>query len=309
MASKVHPAELDLNDLGVFGAVASRRSFAAAAEALRIPKATVSRKVKSLEERLGLRLLERTTRRVSLTEVGAALLERWARIEEEAAEARAVVESYGAGPRGTLRVTAPYTVGREILSPILPEFLARYPELQVVLLLQNAPTDLIDRGVDVAVWPWPLGDTGLATRLLIRRVPSFYASPGYLKRRGRPERPEELSGHDALLYVGGAGTPRHEWTLHRGSREVTVPIRPVLACNDLAPLRDAAAGGAGILLADALTVLERVRRGELVPVLPGWAGRPIELRAVFPSRRGLAPKVRAFVDFLAERLGEAAGRS
>lgn len=309
MASKVHPTDFDLNDLGVFGAVASRRSFAAAAEALRIPKATVSRKVKALEERLGLRLLERTTRRVSVTEVGAALLEHWVRIEAEAAEARAVVESHGAGPRGTLRVTAPYTVGREILAPVLPDFLARYPDLQLVLLLQNAPSDLIDRGVDVAVWPWPLGDMGLASRLLIRRVPSFYASPAYLKRRGRPERPEALSGHDALLYVGGAGTPRHEWRLQRGGREVTVPVRPVLACNDLAPLRAAAARGAGVLLADELTVLETVRRGELVQVLPGWAGSPIELRAVFPSRRGLAPKVRAFVDFLVERLDErASGR-
>jgi LysR family transcriptional regulator for bpeEF and oprC len=303
MPGKLDLAGLDLNELRVFGAVAARRSFVAAARALRIPTATVSRKVKSLEERLGVRLLQRTTRRVTPTDVGAALLERCQRIEDEVAEAEALVGSHRAAPRGTLHVTTPYTLGRELLAPLLPEFLARYPDLRVVLMLRNETDDLIARGVDVAVWPWPLRASNYATRLVLRGHPSFYASPAYLARRGRPATPQDLSSHDVLLYVGGEGAPRHEWTLRRGDRTLTVPVKPLLACNDFGPLRAAAAGGAGIILADAFMIRDRLRRKELVPVLPGWAGPPIDVRAVFPSRSGLAPKVRVFVEFLVERLG------
>jgi len=292
----------DLNEMRVFGAVATRRSFVGAAQALGMPKATVSRKVKVLEERLGVRLLQRTTRRVSLTEVGAAFLEHCQRIEEEIADAQAVVGLYGARPRGTLRVTAPYTLAREFLAPLLPEFLSRFPEVRVVLMLRNEPVDLVGRGVDVALWAWPLGDTSYATRLIARTRPSFFASPAYLRRRGRPATPEDLSAHDVLLYVGGGGTLRHEWTLHRGGRIVTVPVTPLLACNDLAPLRAAAVAGAGILLASEVMIPEALRKKDLVPVLPEWAGPVNEVRAVFPSRSGLAPKVRVFVDFLVERL-------
>jgi DNA-binding transcriptional LysR family regulator len=302
MNETIESSAPDLNEMRVFGAVATRRSFVGAARALGMPKATVSRKVKALEDRLGVRLLQRTTRRVSVTEVGSAFLERCQRIEEEIADAQAVVGLFGGRPRGTLRVTAPYTVTREFLAPILPEFLSRYPEVRVLLMLRNEPLDLVGRGVDVALWPWALGDTSYATRLIARAQPSFFASPDYLRRRGRPARPEDLSSHDVLLYVGGGGTTRHEWTLHRGGRTVTVPVNPLLACNDLAPLRAAAVAGSGILLAPEVTVPEALRRKELVPVLPEWAGPVTEVRAVFPSRSGLAPKVRAFVDFLVERL-------
>lgn len=303
MPGRLDLADLDLNELRVFGAVASRRSFVAAARALRTPPTTVSRKVKALEERLGVRLLQRTTRRVSVTEVGKALLERWLRIEEEIADARAIVGSYGGKPRGTLRVTAGYTLGREFLTPILPEFLRRYPDLHVVLVLRNEPQDLVERGFDVAVWPWLPRATGYTTRLVARQTPAFWASPSYAKRKGMPTTPAALSGHDVLLYVGGPDEPRHEWTLQKGERSVTVPVKAVLACNDFAPLRIAAVAGTGILVAPSLLIRDTLRRKELVPVLPGWAGPAYEVRAVYPSRSGLAPKVRVFVDFLVERLG------
>jgi LysR family transcriptional regulator, regulator for bpeEF and oprC len=294
---------LDLNELRVFGAVGSRCSFVSAAKALGVPTATVSRKIKSLEEGLGVRLLQRTTRRVALTEVGAALLERWTRIEEDLAEAGALVDSFGDQPRGTLRVTAPFTMGREYLMPFLPEFLARFPELKVVLLLRNDPGDLIERGVDVAVWPWPVQVTGCATRIIFRGRPVLFAGPAYLERRGRPVRPEDLAGHDVLLYIGGPGPPRHEWTLRRGTGTITVKVTPLLACNDFAPLRAAAEAGTGIIMAGDFMIRDALRRRELVPILPGWEGPALEVRAVFPSRSGLAPKVRAFIDFLVERLG------
>jgi LysR family transcriptional regulator, regulator for bpeEF and oprC len=293
---------LDLNELRLFGAVASRLSFAAAAAAMGVPKSTVSRKVALLEERLGVRLLQRTTRRVALTDVGAALLERWQRIGEELAEIGSMVGRYGASPRGTLRVTAPYTLGRDYLAPLIPEFLARCPEVRVVLQHRNQPLDLVTRGVDVAVWPWPVRGPNYATRLVSRLQPTLYASPAYLDRRGHPATPGDLADHDLLFYVGGDQPVRMEWTLRHGSHGVTIPVEPRLACNDLGPLRVAAAGGAGIVLIDELLIRDELQRGVLVPVLPGWANEPIDVRAVFPSRSGLAPKVRAFVDLVAERL-------
>lgn len=303
MPGKLDLTDLDLNELRVFGAVAERRSFVAAARALRIPTTTVSRKVKALEERLGVRLLQRTTRRVSVTEVGAALFERWGRIEDEIADARALIGSLGGRPRGTLRVTSGYTLGREFLTPILPEFLRRFPDVRIVLVLRNEPQDLVERGFDVALWPWMPRSTGYATRLVARQTPAFYASPDYVKRRGAPTTPDALSDHDVLLYVGGPDEPRHEWTLRRGERTVTVPVKAVLSCNDFAPLRIAAVAGTGILIAPSLLVRDTLRRKELVPVLPGWAGASYEVRAVFPTRAGLAPKVRVFVDYLVEKLG------
>jgi DNA-binding transcriptional LysR family regulator len=294
---------MDLNELRLFGAVGSRCSFVLAAKALHVPTTTVSRKIKSLEERLGVRLLHRSTRRVSLTEVGAALLERWKRIEEELAEAGALVDSFGDLPRGTLRVTAPFTMGREYLAPLLPEFLARFPGLKIVLLLRNEPDDLIERGVDVAVWPWPAQVAGCVTRVVFSGRPGLFASPSYLERRGRPLGPQDLASHDALLYIGGPGSPRQEWTLRRGPSTTTVQLNPALACNDFAPLRAAAVAGVGVLMAVAFMVRDALIRKELVPILAGWEGPLLEVRAVFPSRSGLAPKTRAFIDFLVERLG------
>ena len=304
----MHETALDLNEMRVFAAVAARRSFVGAARALRMPKATVSRKVQALEERLGARLLQRTTRRVSLTEVGAVFYERCARIEEEIAEAERAVDKLGARPRGTLRVTAPYTLAREALLPAVPEFLRRYPEIRLWLTLKNEPEDLVGRGVDVALSPWPLSDSSHAARLLGTAHSGLFASPAYLRRRGAPRSPADLPGHDVLLYSGGPGASRFEWTLRQGARSVVVPLAPVLVCNDATPLEAAAAAGAGILLATPLALSDRVRSKALVPVLPSWSGPDVEVRALFPTRTGMLPKVRVFVDFLVERVAPRLGR-
>jgi len=295
----------DLNEMRVFSAVAARRSFVGAARALRMPKATVSRKVRALEERLGVRLLQRTTRRVSLTEVGSVFQERCARIEEEIADAEAAVGRYSDRPRGTLRVTAPYTLARDVLVPFLPEFLRRYPEVRVWLTLKNEPEDLVGRGADVALTPWPLADSSHAARLVASARTALFASPAYLARKGIPRAPEDLSEHDALLYAGGGQAPRFEWTLTKGGRSVTVAVAPVLVCNDMTPLLAAAVAGTGILHAFSPSVADPVTGAALTPVLAGWAGPSVDVRAVFPARSGLAPKVRVFLDFLA---GEVAPR-
>ena len=292
---------LDLGEMRVFAAVAARRSFVGAARALHVPKATVSRKVRALEDRLGVRLLQRTTRRVSLTEVGALFQERCARIEEEVAAAEAAVGKFSDRPRGTLRVTCPYTLAREVLLPSLPEFLARYPDVRFWLTLRNEPEDLVAKGADVALSPWPLADSTHSARRVGATRTGLFASPAYLRRRGTPRSPADLEGHDALLYAGGGAPARFEWTLRRAGRSVAVPLAPVLVCNDSTPLEAAALAGAGVLLAAHWSAVRRVAARELVPVLPGWDGPEVEVRAVFPTRHGLVPKVRVFLDFLVER--------
>lgn len=291
----------DLNDMRIFSAVGTRKSFTEAGRQLRIPKATVSRRITALEARLGVRLLQRSTRKVSLTDAGRAFLERCLRIEDEVSDAEAAVRRLGAGPRGTLRVSAPFTLARVVLLPLLPEFLRQYPEVRVALTLKNEPEDLVGRGAEVALSPWPLPPSRHSTRLLGTMRTRLYASPGYLETRGRPEAPHDLSSHPTLVYSGGGGSARHTWTLSAGPRSETVPLFPSLVSNDYGPLHAAALAGAGVVGSTRLLAGDAVRSGALVPILPEWTGPSIEVRAVFPGRSGLFPRARAFIDLLVAR--------
>ena len=291
----------DLNDMRIFAAVASRRSFTGAGTALGIPKATVSRKIRNLEHRLGVRLLLRSTRKVSLTDAGRAFLERCLRIEDEISDAEAAVRRLGSGPRGTLRVSAPFSLSRVLVLPFLPDFLRQYPEVRVALTLKNEPEDLIGRGAEIAITPWPLPPSRHATRLIGTMVPRLYASPAYLERRGRPRSPYDLSNHPTLLYAGGAGPTRLAWSLSTGTRSESVSLSPALVSNDYAPLHAAALAGVGIVMSTRLLAEDAVRSGALAPVLPEWSGPVIEIRAVFPGRSSLFPRARAFIDLLLSR--------
>ena len=299
----------DLNEMRVFAAVGTRRSFTDAGRQIGLSKASVSRKVRSLEQRLGVRLLQRSTRQVALTDAGKAFLERCLRIEDEISEAEGAVRRLGAGPRGTLRVTAPYTLARVLLLPFLPDFLRQYAEVRVALTLRNEPVDLVGRGAEIALVPWPLPPTRHATRLLGTMVPRLYASPSYLQRRAPPAAPAELSTHPTLHYTGGPGQAQLSWTLHAGDRTESVTLFPALVCNDYAPLHAAALAGTGIVMSTRLLAEDAVRSGALVPVLPEWCGDPMEVRAVFPSRSGIFPRARAFVDMLASRAAPVLARA
>jgi len=291
----------DLNDMRIFAAVGTRKSFTGGGKDLGLPKATVSRKIRDLERRLGVRLLQRSTRQVSLTDAGRAFLERCLRIEEEISDAEAAVRRLGSGPRGTLRVSAPFTLARTLLLPLLPDFLRQYPEVRVVLTLKNEQEDLVGRGAEVAITPWPLPPTRHATRLVGTMVPRLYASPAYLERRGRPRTPYDLTAHPTLVYAGGGGPARLSWSVTAGPRTERVPLTPALVSNDYAPLHAAALAGVGIVGSTRLLTEDAVRSGALVPVLPEWSGQEIEVRAVFPGRSSLFPRTRAFIDLLLAR--------
>jgi DNA-binding transcriptional LysR family regulator len=298
----------DLNELAVFGAVAGRRSFTGGSRLLRLPKATVSRKVRDLEERLGVRLLNRTTRKVTLTEAGEALLTRWQLIEEQLEDADAAVGRLRGTPRGLLRVAAPPTLMAEWVAPLAAQFLARHPGVRIELLARSEAVELVGRGADLAVTHGPQADSTQVTRLLGILPTGLYAARTWLARRAPPARPEALADHATLFFAASPLAPR-EWRLRRGRREVAVPLTPRLTSNDLRPLLAGLRAGTGVLLAPRLSVEALLAAGEVAPVLPEWSPPPLELRVVFPSRQALPPRVRLFVDLLAERAAHLVARA
>lgn len=291
----------DLNEMLIFSAVATRGSFIATSRALGIPKATVSRKVQDLENRLGVRLMQRTTRRITLTEAGKAFHDHCLRIEAEVEDAEVAVSRIRGTPRGLLRVSAPFTLAHVVLVPVLPEFLARHPDVTVALTLRNDLQDLIKQGTDVALTALPLPDSSYSARMLARVPMRLYASPGYLKRSGTPATPGDLARHAALVFSPLTRPGSVSWTLESRGRQVEVPLRPVLLANDATPIQAALLAGSGIALAAETMARSDVAAGRLQPVLPEWSGPTLEVRAVYASRRGLLPRVRLFLDFLAER--------
>ncbi len=299
---------IDLNELAIFGAVATRRSFTGGARALRVPKATVSRKIRALEARFDVRLLQRTTRKVTLTEAGEALLARWRLIEEQLADADAAVGRLRGTPRGLLRVAASPTLLTEWIAPLAAQFLARHPEVRIELVSSGEPMRLVGRGADLAVTHAPQADSSQVTRLLAALPTGLYASRAYLARRGTPATPEALADQSSLYLSVDPLAPR-EWRLRRGRREVAVPVTPRLQANDLRPLVVALQSGAGLLSAPRVAVAAALASGEVVPVLPDWSPPPLDLRVVFPSRSGLPPRVRLFIDLLAERAAAVAARA
>lgn len=293
----------DLNEALVFARVVELGGFTAASAHLRMPKATVSRKVRDLETRLGTRLLHRTTRRVSLTEAGSAYFEHASVALRGLEDAESAVSRLQDAPRGRLRVTAPL-LGASFLARPVAAFQLRYPEIRVALELTNEVVDIVAQGIDVAVRVAQLNDSSLAMRPLATVHQRLVASAGYLAGRPLPQRVADLGEHRLLAAGRGALTGKCTWTLWtetgRGRREESVTFLPALAANDPEPLVEAAIAGLGIALVPEPYIARQRDRDELVNVLPEWEGTRVPLVALYASRRGLAPKVRVFLDFLVE---------
>jgi len=227
----------DLNDTLIFVKVVELGSFIAAAKALRLPKTTVSRKVQDLEARLGAQLLHRTTRKLGLTEAGNVYFEHSQRISRELAEAESAVGQLQGGPRGWLRITAPYSIGITWIAPLLGEFHARHPEVRVEMVLNNESLDLISGEIDVALRIGKLPDSNLVARKLAQFRTQVYASPLYLQRHGEPLHPEDLAHHRALAMPKALrANGDYAWALSDGKRTVEYAIDPVLVANDPAAL-------------------------------------------------------------------------
>ena len=281
----------------VFVAVVSRQGFARAADALDTSPANVTRYVAELEAHLGTRLLNRHSRKLSLTDSGEALYERARAILADVAEAESVSSSSTLRPQGRLRINAPLSFGLLHLAPRWPRFAQRHPQVELDVSLIDRVVDVVEEGFDLAI---RISRGGSTAHAAIKRASSRHvvcASPDYLRAHGTPETPADLASHACIVYeyVG------NEWhLLDAGGRPHSVRVRPVMQTNNGDTAAAAARAGLGIVWQPTFLVGPDLRAGRLVPLLPGWRVPDIDILAVYPSRRHLGAKVRAMIDFLAE---------
>lgn len=300
-----------LNSMSVFVAVVEHGSLVRASEHLGMSAAAVSRQIAALEDHLSARLLHRTTRRLSVTDIGQTYFARARQILSDVAEADALAASGTARVTGLLRISAPLSFAVNRLSRWLPEFRAAHPGLRLDLDLSDRRIDLASEGIDVAV---RVARTPASTNLIARRIATVRsvvcASPDYLARRGRPETPEDLAGHDTLAYSWLSSGD--VWSFRRGDAERQVRLRPVIHATSGDMLCEMAGRGAGILCEPDFMVARHVEAGRLEPLLTGWETERFGLFAIYLSRKHLSAKVRLFIEALersegGSRAGLAAG--
>jgi len=289
---------MDLNELVVFAHVVKAGSFTAAAAELGMPKSTVSRKVSELEERLRARLLQRTTRKLSLTDAGRTYYDYCARIVGEIEDADRAVTSLQQTPQGLLRVTTGVNVA--FLGPIVSAYLKRYPEVRLDLFCTARTVDLVEESFDLGIRAGALSDSSLVARSLGKVSWFLVATPGYLKKRGRPRSPEELKQHDCLLFGAGMDSAAVRLEKAGSSRRVALPAR--LMVGDLDVLYAVATAGLVFSLLPAFRCLDVLRARRLERVLADWSAPATPVHVIYPSTRHLSPKVRSFVDHLQQSM-------
>lgn len=296
---------IDPNDLLIFARVAELGSFSRAADKVGLPKSSVSRRLAALEQRLGERLLLRTTRRQTLTEFGQQLLEHAKQVALEVEAVAALSERRQATPTGRLRVSMPADIAHLLLADMLAAFVAMYPDISLELDLSARRVDLLGEGFDVAVRIGALPDDSLlAARRLNAMSSGLYASPQYLAERGTPQTPQDLQQHQAVRLLAGNGEPA-PWRLLNAAGEWTGVPPGRFAANAPDLLLRMVRAGAGIGAIPDVFALPEVRRNALVRVLPQWCLPELAISAVFPGRKLMPPKTRVFIEMLQAALGDA----
>jgi DNA-binding transcriptional LysR family regulator len=299
--------DLEPNDLLLFARIVEAGSFSLAARRLDLPKSTVSRRIALLEARIGERLLQRTTRRLVLTEFGESLLEHARKVAEEVEAAGALAQHRQAAPSGRLRISMPGDFANLGLTSVIARFVARYPAVSLELDLSPRRVDLVAENFDIAI---RMGDLPQDSSLNARRVSlerfGLYAAPSYIAQRGLPAHPDDLLGHDLLCILSrnGGAAP---WVLQRGKTRWERKLNARLTANSPELLARIACSGAGIAASSDLFAMQHVKKGELVRVLPEWDLPAATGWAVFPGRRLMPAKTRAFLDMMEEVAGERAG--
>ncbi len=289
-----------LTAMRVFRRVVELEGFSVTARDLGLSNAAVSKNIAELEAHLRVRLLTRTTRRMSVTEAGAAYYRRCVHILDEIEEAERAAAHLSAAPRGELKVSAPMSFGLLHLSPIIGEFLERYPEVSVDLVLNDRRVDLVDEGFDVAVRAGgALSDSSMIARTLAPLKRVVCGAPDYFEKHGVPNAPNELERHHCLIY-SLSSTPR-QWQFKGSGGEVGVKIAGRYQVNSSLALKEALLAGQGVTLIPTFIVGEEIRRGRLRAVLADWQPEPQAVYAIYLHRQYIPPKVRCFVDFLQER--------
>jgi DNA-binding transcriptional LysR family regulator len=291
-----------LTSMAIFVKTADSGSFAAAALAFGISSQMAGKHVSMLEERVGARLLNRTTRRQSLTEIGQIFYERCKALLADAAAAESVAQELSASPRGRLRITAPVTFGACCLAPMIARYLKAHPEVRVELTLTDRFVDLIDEGYEAAIRLGALSDSSLIARPLMPYRLVACASPGYLAQRGEPRTPQELTAHECLRFLYTSMPPDTEWRFADAQGEHVVPIAGRFEANDVKALLAAALNGGGVILAPEVAINDELAAARLVRLLSGYEATARPMHLVFPASR-VTPKLRAFIDQVVAEFG------
>jgi len=295
----------NLQTLRAFRRVVESTSFTRAAEMLDISPGSVSKLVAQLEQHLGARLLQRSTRKMSLTEAGRIYYAHCVRVLDELDHAERAVQQLVDVPRGTLRISVPTSFGILWLSERLPEFLRRYPEIRLDVVANDHYVDLVDGGFDLALRiSRKLQDSSLVAKLLGEIPHVLVASPAYLKAAGKPRTPADLAQHNCMVYT--LSQMPGEWAFGEGKSAVTVQVQGNYQCNNSVMLRAALLQGAGITQTPLPVVEDLLRSRQLVTCLDDWRPPPHRLFAMLPQSRAVSPKVRAFIDFIAQQQGRVA---
>lgn len=288
-----------LNDMALFVEVVKAKGFVRAAEAIGMPSSTLSRRISMLEKSIGLRLFNRTTRRVELTEAGRAYFEQCERIVDEARLAHEKLSDLLANPTGVLRVSLPVDFANVYLTDLIAEFARDFPGIRFDFDLTPRRVDLISEPFDVAIRMGEPDDSRLIARLLTKLDPYLFASPDYLARNGEPSHPRDLANHDCL-HMPRAGL----WHLKNGNTTFDVEVQGRFMLNSNSMIRGLAARGQGIALIPGQIMAEQVKAGHLVRILPSWQGAPIPVYAITETRL-LPAKIQRFIEFLQARLRQA----
>ena len=288
----------------VFSKVVQAGSLSAAARELGVSPAVVSRTLAALEARLGVRLVNRTTRSLHLTDEGASYFETCQRILAEIDEADAAVTSRRVEPQGVLKVSLPASFGHKHIAPLIPRFAERYPKIELALSLSDRSINLIDEGFDLAVRIAELKDSSLAARKLAPNRRVVCASPAYLREHGEPKTPQDLAKHNCLVATWEQGFAMNWEFKNPVGKRSSVRVTGRYACDNWEVLREWAVAGLGVALKSTWDVRKQLEDGSLVPLMPGYDfGTDVGIYAVYPHRRYLPAKTRVFIDFLAESFG------
>ncbi len=290
-----------LTSMNVFVRVAKAGSFAGGARELGISRAMATKHIMQLEGSLGTRLFNRTTRSLSLTDVGASYLERCQQVLLDVEEMESAVTHLQTEPRGVLKISAPPVIGASHITRAISQFLKIHSDLTVDLILQSSPGDLIDEGIDVAIYLGVLDDTSMVARKLASSSMVVCASPDYLARHGVPKTPEDLLEHSCL--VNWASSPRNKWQFKNESGHTIITVSGRMQANVADAIRVAAIDGLGLVMLASYVVGRDIEKGKLKAVLENYTLPPLDIHAVYPHRKYLSAKVRRFLDFLQEWLG------
>lgn len=294
-----------LTSMRVFASVADAGSFSAAARRLDLSRAMVSKHVQHLEDHLGTRLLQRTTRKLSLTESGQDYLERCRQILTDVAEAEASAANLTAKPSGILRITLPVSFGLRYVGPLIAAYLARYPDLDLDVSLSDRRVDLIEEGLDLAVRIGASLEPGVVARQLGADRLVICGAPAYFARHGVPTHPRQLASHNCVLYSYAA--MQNEWVLSGPDGQFSVKVGGNLRANNGDFLNQFVLDGGGLMCQPDFLVRAEIDAGRLVEVLRDYTSTPLGIFAVYPSRKHLSAKIRTFVDYLAEQLSVTTG--